>query len=178
MPDKRFSPFDGKRPVTILEHLYRDHEEGPAWSYLDHVKEYAEHWNFTGEPHKEYVSKLVETNYSIHFHVWTQDNFLGFLVHIRRRLSLPFTIEAAISNNVLGETVTVLRKSNELTPEGNGNARRRSVRLSQAAAGAIPGLRRKTFDVAQIEVVLTTLLAHPDRRFEHELLGLTTGERS
>ena len=33
---KRFSPLsDGKRPVTTLEHLYRDHEEGPAWSYLD-----------------------------------------------------------------------------------------------------------------------------------------------
>jgi len=34
VPDKRFLSFDQKRPVTTLEHLYRDYEEGPAWSYL------------------------------------------------------------------------------------------------------------------------------------------------
>jgi predicted SAM-dependent methyltransferase len=111
VPDKRFS-FDVKRPVTTLKHLYRDYEEGPAWSYLDHVREYAEYWNFANEPHEEYVRRLVETNYSIHFHVWTQDDFLEMLIDIRRRLALPFNVEA-FSNGDIGEAIAVLRKSSE-----------------------------------------------------------------
>ena len=109
VPDKRFS-FDRNRPVTTLEHLCRDHEEGPAWSYLDHVREYAEHWNFADEPLDDYVQRLVDSNYSIHFHVWTQDAFVEMLSGIRHRLALPFDIEAVSSNDAIGETIAVLRK--------------------------------------------------------------------
>ena len=117
VPDKRFS-FDQKRPVTTLEHLYRDYEEGPAWSYLDHIREYAEHWNFADEPLDDYVRRLVETNYSIHFHVWTQADFIEMLTDIRRRLALPFDIEAFSSNDAIGETIAVLRKRSGLVNEG------------------------------------------------------------
>ena len=80
--------------MTTLKHLYRDYEEGPAWSYLDHVREYAEYWNFANEPHEDYVRKLVETNYSIHFHVWTQHDFLEMLIDIRRRLAAPVQLRS------------------------------------------------------------------------------------
>jgi predicted SAM-dependent methyltransferase len=112
VPDKRFS-FDVNRPVTTLEHIYRDYEDGPAWSYLDHVREYAKCWNFFDYPYEEYVRTLVETNYSIHFHVWTQHDFLEMLIDIRRRLALPFDIEAISSNSARGETIAVLRKTSE-----------------------------------------------------------------
>ena len=34
--------FDAKRPVTTIEHLERDHREGPAWSRAGHFLEWAE----------------------------------------------------------------------------------------------------------------------------------------
>src|SRR5262249_20386798 len=39
LPDRRVT-FDRRRPVTPLEHLYRDHAEGPAWSFHEHVREW------------------------------------------------------------------------------------------------------------------------------------------
>lgn len=111
VPDKRWT-FDKQRPVTALEHLYRDHEEGPAWSYLDHMREWAELVNHqAGSARDPHVEMLVRANYSIHFHVWTQKELLEMLVDIRRRLGLPFEIEALLLNRALGENIAVLRKT-------------------------------------------------------------------
>jgi len=108
VPDKRFT-FDVTRPVTPLEHLYRDYEKGPAWSYRDHVQEWvACVKQLTGEPAAEEVRRIVSTAYSIHFHVWGQQEFLEMLVDIRRRLRLPFDIEALMTEGV--EIISILRK--------------------------------------------------------------------
>jgi predicted SAM-dependent methyltransferase len=108
VPDKR-ETFDYKRPVTPLEHLYRDHHEGPTWSYMDHVRE----WvglvgDLSGEAlHKE-VREVVDKQYSIHYHVWTQNELLEFLVDIRRRLFLPFDVVAISLNGY--ESIVILKK--------------------------------------------------------------------
>ena len=41
VPDKRFT-FDLERPLTSLEHLLRDHTEGPEWSRESHFREWAQ----------------------------------------------------------------------------------------------------------------------------------------
>jgi predicted SAM-dependent methyltransferase len=108
IPDKRMT-FDRKRPVTTLEHLYQDHREGPARSYMDHVHEWASLVNdLSGERFDAEVRKIVDTQYSIHFHVWTQNELLEFLVDIRREMSLPFDILALYQNGF--ESIVLLRK--------------------------------------------------------------------
>jgi hypothetical protein len=110
VPDKRWT-FDLKRPVTPLEHLFRDHNEGPAWSYMDHVREWASLVaNLTGDALQAYINKTVETQYSIHFHVWTQKEFLEMLIEIRKRLNLPYDISAVMINQSRQETITVLTR--------------------------------------------------------------------
>ena len=38
IPDKRYS-FDADRPVTSIEHLLKDYQEGPEWSKKQHFEE-------------------------------------------------------------------------------------------------------------------------------------------
>ena len=77
-PDKRLT-FDRKRPVTTLEHLYKDFEQGPRWSYRDHLCEYAELVDgCKGNERESRVRRLEAIGYSIHFHVWTQFDFCPF----------------------------------------------------------------------------------------------------
>jgi SAM-dependent methyltransferase len=109
VPDKRFT-FDINRPVTPLEHVYRDYEEGPAWSYLDHVREWVEvRWGMTGAAAEAEIKRIVDINFSIHFHVWTQAEYLELLIDVRRRLGLPFRIQSLQSEG--NEVISVLRKS-------------------------------------------------------------------
>jgi SAM-dependent methyltransferase len=39
IPDKRYS-FDADRPVTSIEHLLKDYQEGPEWSKKQHFEEW------------------------------------------------------------------------------------------------------------------------------------------
>jgi SAM-dependent methyltransferase len=111
VPDKRFT-FDVKRPVTPLEHHYRDYEQGPAWSFADHVREWVELVeNLTGTALEDRTQALIgDGNPSIHYHVWTQTELLEMLVDLRRRLRLPFMIEAVVLNKGMIESICVLRK--------------------------------------------------------------------
>jgi predicted SAM-dependent methyltransferase len=142
IPDKRYLTFDANRPVTPLQHLYRDYEEGPEWSYLGHVREFAQHWNMTGEEHEAYIQKIISTNFSIHYHVWTQDDFIEALVDIRRRLALPFNIESVDFNIARGEVIAVLRRQSKSTHADNLRASR-SDHLKMHAGSASSGLRFK-----------------------------------
>ena len=112
VPDKR-ETFDRKRPVTSLEHLYRDYFEGADWSYMDHFREWVSlvgdfEGDLEGESFHNAVQDVIDRQYSIHFHVWTQNELLEFLVDIRRRLSLPFDIQAVSLNGY--ESIVVLKK--------------------------------------------------------------------
>jgi SAM-dependent methyltransferase len=111
VPDKRLT-FDRHRPETTLEHLYRDHEEGPELSFLDHMREWvelAEHK--TGAQAETRIQELVQQSIvDIHYHVWTQDSLAEMLVDLRKRLALPFDIEAIVLNRQLIESICILRK--------------------------------------------------------------------
>ena len=79
LPDKRFS-FDIDRPVSTVEHLLRDYREGPEWSRRQHFEEWTRYTEkVTGESFQARVDELMRTDYSIHFHVWTQLDMLDLI---------------------------------------------------------------------------------------------------
>ncbi len=111
IPDKRFT-FDKERTLTTLEHLIKDHEEGPEWSLMDHVHEYvALAENKTGKAGEHRIAELLSLpKLGIHFHVWTIHEVTEMFTELRKRYQLPYIIEAIVCNRPLIETVCVLRK--------------------------------------------------------------------
>jgi SAM-dependent methyltransferase len=109
VPDKRFT-FDRDRPVTPLEHLIRDYKEGPAVSVDSHFEEFTRVAAKVAEDEvHEHAKQLAETNFSIHFHVWTQVEFLELLLYCRSSLRFPFEIELLQKNDF--EFICILRKA-------------------------------------------------------------------
>jgi predicted SAM-dependent methyltransferase len=117
VPDKRYS-FDFRREVTTLDHLVRDHEEGPEVSRREHYDEWgllvtgtdeeraAANWPERGA---EMARALEAEDYSIHHHVWTESAFLELLLHCQERFDAGVEIEAVARNGE--EIVAVLRKA-------------------------------------------------------------------
>jgi SAM-dependent methyltransferase len=107
VPDKRFT-FDVHRPVTTLDHLKRDHAEGPDWSRDDHYLEFARlaHGSSTDEEARVVAADMAARGFSIHFHVWTQKEFLELLTSLQDELEFDF--EAVCKNEI--EVIAVLRK--------------------------------------------------------------------
>jgi predicted SAM-dependent methyltransferase len=126
VPDKRFT-FDFRRPVTPIEHMVADHEEGPERSRSEHYREWCrlvidEESDAVGSAEQaaseEWVERrarqLEDAKYSIHMHVWTQAEFLKLVLTLRERLDGAFDIEAAARVGI--EFVVVLRKQGPLPP--------------------------------------------------------------
>ncbi|NER19723.1 MAG: methyltransferase domain-containing protein [Symploca sp. SIO1C2] len=112
VPDKRYT-FDCDRPLTPLEHLIRDYTEGPDGSKFSHFDEWTRVVNKVPEDKvAAYIQRLMDINYSIHFHVWTQMEFVELLLYCKNQLSLKFEIELLQKNGI--EFVVIMRK-NELS---------------------------------------------------------------
>lgn len=111
LPDKRFT-FDRERHVTPLEHHFRDHEEGPAWSLMEHLIEYvALVENKTGLEGEQRIKYLLALPHlSIHFHVWTIHEMTELFTEVRKRYQMPYIIEAIVCNPSWIETICILRK--------------------------------------------------------------------
>jgi hypothetical protein len=84
LPDKS-QTFDRDRPVTPLQHLIRDHAEGPSWSRVDHFEEYARLVNHQG---LEHARQMMQANYSVHYHVWTKKEMLELAAYLEEKYSL------------------------------------------------------------------------------------------
>jgi SAM-dependent methyltransferase len=108
VPDKRMS-FDVDRPLTPFDHLVEDDRQGPALSRLGHFREWAELVNKQrGEALEDNVRKLLDQNYSIHFHVWDDTTWADFLDRARSYLRRSFEVEYMQQNDT--EIITVLRR--------------------------------------------------------------------
>lgn len=106
IPDKRFT-FDVDRASTTIDHLERDFVEGPAWSRRAHFVEWARLVDKVAPDRVETeATRLMASNYSIHFHVWTSDELLEFMLGARRHVT--FALELFVRNGA--ETIAVLRK--------------------------------------------------------------------
>ncbi len=107
VPDRRRT-FDSDRPPTPLDHLVRDHREGAAWSRSIHQEEWArlvDKVSATEVPDR--VRALEQSDYSIHFHVWTPSEFTALLEHARHE-GFPFEIEELENNG--HEFIVILRR--------------------------------------------------------------------
>jgi predicted SAM-dependent methyltransferase len=141
VPDKRYT-FDFRRPVTPLEHMVADHEEGPERSRREHYEDWArlvlvdegvEDWG-------KRATELEELDYSIHMHVWTQAEFLQLILACRERLDDAFDIEASAHRGI--EFMVVLRKRGPLPAPGPDA---QAVLRSKPGGPGVPdpGLRRR-----------------------------------
>jgi SAM-dependent methyltransferase len=109
VPDRRRT-FDAARPATAIEHVVADHVEGPERSRRAHLQEWARLVEtVAADDVPARVRALEETNYSIHFHVWTAGEFTEFLDHARENERLPFTVEALQPNG--HEFIAILRRA-------------------------------------------------------------------
>ncbi|HLJ96048.1 MAG TPA: methyltransferase domain-containing protein [Gemmataceae bacterium] len=109
VPDKRYT-FDCGRPVTPLEHLLADHECGAEHSRRAHVCEFVRLVLKAVEPDdvQRKTDRLLATDFSIHYHVWTQTELMELLLELRRRL--PFEVELFLRRAY--EILIILRKGN------------------------------------------------------------------
>lgn len=111
VPDKRWT-FDMNRPETSLDHLIKDHDLGPAWSYEDHVREYAGLVDcLAGQALEDRVRFIKETAYSIHFHVWSASSYRAFLEHLCGPAGLPLEIVHFQTNPGRAENIAVMRRT-------------------------------------------------------------------
>ena len=120
LPDKRYT-FDADRPVTTVEHVIRDYEEGPDWSKRQHFEEWVRFINKAADESqvKGQADTLMEMEYSIHFHVWTQWEMFDFLAAFRKRLGLCFDIESFLKNG--HECIFILRKGGQTAGDQGGS---------------------------------------------------------
>jgi SAM-dependent methyltransferase len=145
VPDKRFT-FDFRRPVTPIEHMIADYEEGPERSRAEHYREWcrlvineespsvgtaeqaaSEEWV------EERAQQLEDQAYSIHMHVWTEHEFLALILTLRERFGGIFDLEAAARVGI--EFVVILRKQGPL-PAPPPPATAAPAAASPAAASA------------------------------------------
>lgn len=108
IPDKRYT-FDVNRLITPYEHLVRDYTMGPEVSRRQHFEEWVRLVNrATDESEVESkVKHLMEINYSIHFHVWTEAEMIELF--LKQKSTHDFEIEL-FSHNI-NEVIFVLRKA-------------------------------------------------------------------
>jgi SAM-dependent methyltransferase len=129
VPDKR-STFDCQRLVTPIEHIVHDHDAGPAGSRIGHYEEWVHLvYGMQGDAAAAETRKLLDMNYSIHFHVWDAAAFLKFLSLAQERVG--FNLELCMQHNE--EVIAIVRK-----PGGADEAVRR-----QSAQSGLDVVRRK-----------------------------------
>jgi SAM-dependent methyltransferase len=111
VPDKRFT-FDFRRPVTPLEEMVADYDQGPERSRAGHYEEWSRFVIHEEARSDELVERsareLEAAKYSIHMHVWTQAEFLQLILACRERFDAGFDIEATAKRAI--EFIVVLRK--------------------------------------------------------------------
>jgi SAM-dependent methyltransferase len=108
-PDPRVT-FDAVRPLTTIEHLARDHREGPALSRDEHYEEWVRLVERAPEPEvAARAAELRDAAYSIHFHVWTPAVFAELVLHCAREEGIPIELEALVP--VRHEFIAVLRRT-------------------------------------------------------------------
>jgi SAM-dependent methyltransferase len=109
LPDKRFT-FDIDRPVTPLEHIIRDHAEGPDWSAAQHYEEWVRCVDkLTGEAHQRKSSHMFRERTNIHFHVWDYPAMMELFAYVSRLPEIGLEVELSTRNGI--EVIWILKKT-------------------------------------------------------------------
>jgi SAM-dependent methyltransferase len=108
-PDPRVT-FDERRPLTTIEHLARDHRDGPESSRAAHYEEWVRLVELASQAEVPVRAvRLRDDAYSIHFHVWTPAVFADLVHHCAAEEGIPIALEALVP--VRHEFIAVLRKA-------------------------------------------------------------------
>lgn len=109
IPDKEYT-FDKDRLPTSLSHLLKDYEEGPACSKREHFREWVTEVEKVKEAKEveKRMTLLMASDYSIHFHAWTQSEMMELLVILKKQFHLPFLIELIFKYG--HEVIFILKK--------------------------------------------------------------------
>jgi SAM-dependent methyltransferase len=108
-PDRRRTDFDREREETSLEHLLRDHEQGPEGSRSKHYEEWSRFAiKVPADEVAGHAAALEEQDYSIHFHTFTLTSFLAMMLRSRELYGLPLEVVATETNN--HEFIVIARK--------------------------------------------------------------------
>jgi ubiquinone/menaquinone biosynthesis C-methylase UbiE len=109
LPDKRYC-FDVDRPITSLDHIVKDYELGADWSRESHYTEWVTYLGKAQGPEEIQlqINNLMNINYSIHYHVWTQTEMMEILVFMQSILNNDFEVEFIYKN--AAEVILILRK--------------------------------------------------------------------
>jgi ubiquinone/menaquinone biosynthesis C-methylase UbiE len=110
IPDKRFT-FDSVRAITPFQHLLEDYEKGPSYSQRVHCEEWARVIDKLEDP-AEIQSKtqlLIDTNWPIHFHVWSAPQILEMFYEIRKMKGFSYDIEAFHEDRKFEVTIVMRR---------------------------------------------------------------------
>ena len=109
VPDRRRT-FDAARQPTPLDHIVHDHMEGPSQSRRAHQEEWARLVEkVSAGDVTARVCALEQSNYSIHFHVWTPSEFRTLLDYARKEAALPLVVETVQENEQ--EFIVILRRT-------------------------------------------------------------------
>jgi hypothetical protein len=103
LPDARHT-FDSSRGRTTVEHLVRDHREGPEVSRQEHYREWAEVECLPEDRVAQRVAEFAAETTRHHFHVWELEGFLAFL------RSIPLDIDLELAQAHLDEFAVILRR--------------------------------------------------------------------
>lgn len=97
VPDKRFT-FDADRPATTIEHLVLDLTTGAEQSRLGHFQEWVRYVSKIHDAVRfdDEVQRLMEMQYSIHFHSWNQREMVELLLYVQQQN--PFNLEMLVFN--------------------------------------------------------------------------------
>lgn len=109
IPDQRYG-FDLNRPLTSFTHCVQDDRRGPEASRQDHFHEWSRLVNKKTSPEDVHAEarRLMELNYSIHFHVWNSMTFNEFLLETQAYLKRTFRVIHFEQNDT--EIIAVLKK--------------------------------------------------------------------
>ena len=109
IPDQRYG-FDLNRPLTSFIHLVQDDRRGPESSRQDHFREWSRlvRKKIAPQEVRAEAKRLMELNYSIHFHVWNVMTFNEFLLKAQAYLKRTFHVIHFEQNGT--EIIAVLKK--------------------------------------------------------------------
>ena len=92
VPDKRYS-FDIRRPRTRLQHLIDEDRDRTAFDKRAHFADWVEHVEGKQRntlPWEHETNRLMEIDYSIHYHVWTDEDVRDLLDYTRHALGMDW----------------------------------------------------------------------------------------
>ncbi len=118
IPDMRYT-FDRKRPLTTYQHLLDEHHDKTGKRFRKtHTEEFIklaapldEHFSKAPSANlsaEEQVRQLLNSDYRIHYHVWTQKQMTELFVRIAEDFNIDLEVEALIKNR--HEVIYIARK--------------------------------------------------------------------